>query len=739
MRKLVAIVATLVVLALPISGVIAAPAGSYAGPGEIVLATAEAALVDAQGQPVGTAYLTETSSGVAIDASVSGLPEGQHGIHLHAVGACVAPDFTSAGGHFNPTDAQHGLENPGGPHAGDMPNLYVGPDGTGTFHYVDSRVTLGPGSNSLLDADGSALVIHAMTDDQMTNPAGNSGARVACGVITATSKASSNCIYFAVTGHSLCAGFLRYWETYGGLDAYGYPMTDEFQQQNPDTGKTYTVQYFERERFEWHPGEWPERWDVMLGRVGYWYASSHDLLGSKPFQPVSGCDALATQGLDAAFLDAGAPCTYFAVTGHTMSGAFAAYWNANGGLAIFGYPISEVFSENGMQVQYFERARFEWHPEFAGTKYEVELGRLAALELQGPSSSVVAGGLDNPRKITVGPDGALYVAESGQGSVGDANGQCFPGGEESDETCVGMTGAVARIANGEVTPFVSGLPSVGGPDGTFAVGVTGVSSQTAGSLYVLTGGSNQGDMADAAGDLAGKFGKLYQADLSTGQVTEVANLAQYEYSANPDGQQLDSDPYAVYDAGNGVQIVADAAGNDLLKVENGQVSTLAVFPPQLVRVPDDVELPPDVQLPPDRMIPQEAVPVAIATNPMDPGAYYVAELPGGLGMNARIWRVVPGQEPQVYAQGFSQISDIRFDSTGHLFVLELLADPAAAFGPNPDLSGALIRVNADGSQTQIAVPGLMAPGGMTWGTDGALYITTFAIFPDQGQVIRVEM
>jgi hypothetical protein len=117
----------------------------------------------------------------------------------------------------------------------------------------------------------------------------------------------------------------------------------------------------------------------------------------------------------------------------------------------------------------------------------------------------------------------------------------------------------------------------------------------------------------------------------------------------------------------------------------------------------------------------------------------VAELPGGLGVNARIWRVVPGQQPTVYAQGLSEVADIKFDSTGHLFVLELLANPAAAQSDNPDLSGALIRVNRDGSQTAIPVPGLMVPGGMTWGADGALYISTNAVFPDQGQVIRVEL
>jgi len=84
----------------------------------------------------------------------------------------------------------------------------------------------------------------------------------------ATTAKAGDCTYYAQTGHNLCAGFQAYWEKYGGLAVYGYPISEEFQEVNPDTGKTYTVQYFERGRFEWHPGEWPERFDVELGRLG---------------------------------------------------------------------------------------------------------------------------------------------------------------------------------------------------------------------------------------------------------------------------------------------------------------------------------------------------------------------------------------------------------------------------------------------------------------------------------------
>jgi Cu-Zn family superoxide dismutase len=151
-------------------------------------AQATASIKDASGKTLGTATLVQQAGGVGIDVKVSGLPAGKHGIHLHAVGKCDGPDFATAGGHFNPESKQHGAQNPAGPHAGDLPNLTVAADGTGAFSGVDTRVTLAAGpANSLFDADGTAIVIHAGEDDEKTDPAGNSGARIACGIVTAAS------------------------------------------------------------------------------------------------------------------------------------------------------------------------------------------------------------------------------------------------------------------------------------------------------------------------------------------------------------------------------------------------------------------------------------------------------------------------------------------------------------------------------------------------------------------------
>lgn len=147
-------------------------------------ATATAELKNAAGQVVGTATLAQAASGVNVSASVKGLTPGKHGLHIHAVGKCEGPDFTTAGGHFNPESKQHGAQNAAGAHAGDLPNLTVAADGTGSYTANAAKVTLASGvPNSLFDADGSAVVIHAAEDDEKTDPTGNSGARVACGLI----------------------------------------------------------------------------------------------------------------------------------------------------------------------------------------------------------------------------------------------------------------------------------------------------------------------------------------------------------------------------------------------------------------------------------------------------------------------------------------------------------------------------------------------------------------------------
>jgi Cu-Zn family superoxide dismutase len=152
--------------------------------GQAKAEAAKAELKNAKGEAVGNATLTEGPGGVKIAIQASKLPPGPHGFHIHAVGKCDPPDFTSAGGHFNPHGKKHGLKSPEGPHAGDLPNLVVGADGAAKAEVVAAQVTLKEGKNSLFQPGGTALVIHANPDDEKTDPTGNAGGRIACGVIT---------------------------------------------------------------------------------------------------------------------------------------------------------------------------------------------------------------------------------------------------------------------------------------------------------------------------------------------------------------------------------------------------------------------------------------------------------------------------------------------------------------------------------------------------------------------------
>lgn len=185
------------------------------------------------------------------------------------------------------------------------------------------------------------------------------------------------------TGHSISYGFKLYWDRNGGLPVFGYPVTEEYSERNPDTGQRYTVQYFERQRFEYHPENAGTPYEVLLGRLGVANAAQRGLLGSIPFRPLPERASI------------GADCTLFVETRHQVCGRFRDYWQRYGlefgdpgvsareSLALWGYPISEAYTDpdTGQQIQYFERALFEYHPEYSGTPFEVLIARLGETQL----------------------------------------------------------------------------------------------------------------------------------------------------------------------------------------------------------------------------------------------------------------------------------------------------------------------------------------------------------------------
>jgi superoxide dismutase, Cu-Zn family len=165
--------------AMVVVGALAVASAAHSAAGD----KATAQMKDRDGKLVGTISLTETPQGVLLNGELDGLPTGPHGFHLHTVGRCEPP-FTSAGGHFNPDNRKHGFHDAGGAHAGDLPNLHVVADGKAVADAMAPGLTVSGGSRSLLDQDGTALVIHARADDYRTDPAGESGDRIVCGILT---------------------------------------------------------------------------------------------------------------------------------------------------------------------------------------------------------------------------------------------------------------------------------------------------------------------------------------------------------------------------------------------------------------------------------------------------------------------------------------------------------------------------------------------------------------------------
>lgn len=555
------------------------------------------------------------------------------------------------------------------------------------------------------------------------------------------------CDYFDETQHNLCEPFLTYWNGNGGLEVFGFPISEAFDEINPDLGQERLTQYFERERLEFHPENAGTEYEILLGRLG---AQILDLVGVNwyEFPKASPSDP-----------------HYTPETGHAIAPEFWDYWSTHGldlgdegisyreSVALFGYPISPLQEETNssgdtVPTQWFERARFELHD---GDMVLLGLLGNELVELMEgppepppPPGEVVAEGLNNPRHLEIGLDGAIYVAEAGMG--GDECAPPDPEDPEAETICFGPTGAVTRIDDSGQSQVATGLTSLADPSGTFATGPHDFAFAEDDTLAVLLGLGAPASLRDSIAaqiPMAAYLGTLTSVN-DAGEQSILADLAAWELENDPDGMSdfpdgADSNPYGITAGPDGSYVVVDAGGNTLLQVAaDGTITLLAVFETRMVPIPPEFQEPGG-----PTELPMAPVPTSVVQGP--DGAWYVGELTGfpfPVG-GANIYRVSPEGEITVYATGFTNIVDIAVDSVGNLYVVEmakngLLAAETAAPDDVEAVTGALIKVAPDGTQTEVASEGLILPGGVTVGDDGTIYVSNFSVFPGQGQVLAIE-
>ena len=328
--------------------------------------------------------------------------------------------------------------------------------------------------------------------------------------------------------------------------------------------------------------------------------------------------------------------------------------------------------------------------------------------------TVVADHLNNPRGLDL-VGGALYVAEAGRG--GD---NCL---DPVEGPCFGLTSSITKVKHGKQRRIVKGLLSIAGPDGTGAVGVDDVSvARRGGGLFMIATsvGCAGEEPPGLDPEIVRQSGKLLRARHGAKRV--VADITAFECANDPDGQGVESNPYSVYARSNRTQIVADAAADAILKVRNGRVSLLAVIPPS----PNGTD----------------QVPTSVVKGP--DGAWYVGTLAEGAGNGgANIWRIVPGQAPEVYVDRLTTVVDIAFGPDGSVYASQLVTDVTSE-----DFAGAVVRIRPDGRRTVLGEGSLFLPGGIAVGRRGQVYVANWSILPAtgspdappdaRGQVVRLR-
>jgi hypothetical protein len=341
-----------------------------------------------------------------------------------------------------------------------------------------------------------------------------------------------------------------------------------------------------------------------------------------------------------------------------------------------------------------------------------------------PSVDVLATGLDNPRGLTVTDNGIVLVTEAGTGGKGPC-----AGGPEG-QFCLGATGAVTVVQGHRQQRIATGLPSLANPKTGETIGPSDI-VQTDSAILVTLGLANNPSVRAQLGPGGRLLGHLVRLVTGSG-ARSVADIAGYEAAANPDRgappDGVDSNPYGLAGSRNGDVLVADAGGNDVVRVDKrGTVSTVAVLPAV------DTPAPPPPGGP-GGSVPMQAVPTTVVRGP--DGAYYVGQLTGfpyPVG-GAKVWRVVPGKAPTVYADNLTNVVDIAFDQRGRLLVVELAKNGLLS----GDSTGALLRIGRDGRRTELATGRLTAPTAVGVGRDGTLYVSNKGVQAGGGEVLALR-
>lgn len=389
--------------------------------------------------------------------------------------------------------------------------------------------------------------------------------------------------------------------------------------------------------------------------------------------------------------------------------------------------------------------------------------------VQASEMTVVAEGLNQPRGITFDHDGNLIVSETGIG--GDGN--CQP----SPSTlflpiCAGKTGSVIKITpDGEQIPLLENQDSLAQqPSGYEGAGPQAVDFDAQGNAYLITGyagypGNRDSELSALGANVefppqqlaifppspieqvldTPELGKLYKVDFSTGEKTPIFDFAKYELLNNPDKNDIVTNPYAMAIKDDTAYVV-DGGGNTLYKVKLDGSDVKAIsFPGETIDNPVFPPLPPGQEAPagspeaaPPAQLEVQSVPTGITIGP--DGAAYVGEYKGYPYPEgkAKIWRVGDDGKPEVYADGFTHITDMKFDADGNLYVLQFANQAQWKSADEAAVPGSLIKVAPDGTRTTVVAEGLESADGLAIGPDNKIYVVNKGIGPKNGQILRVD-